>query len=58
MTGDDVQGSDVDQGLVLTVQGMEVGRGMLPPDYLDDDPEKLADGRHGTAWGAVSVSLR
>ena len=31
---------------MLTVHGVEMGRCMFSPKHLDDDAEKVADGRH------------
>jgi len=43
---DHFQCSNVDQGFVLAIHGMKMGRRMFPPEHLDHDPEKLANGWH------------
>jgi hypothetical protein len=44
VTDDDIQCPDVDLRFMFTVERMKMGRGMFPPEHLDDDSEKLADG--------------
>ena len=46
---DDIQRPDVDLRFVFAVERVKVRRRMFPPEHLDDDPEELADGGHGSA---------
>ena len=44
---EDFQRSDIDQGFMLTIQHMKMGRCMVSPKHLDYNSIEDADRRHG-----------
>src|SRR5208337_4506383 len=43
---DDLEGPNVDDRLVLGIEGMEMRRLVVAPEHLDKNAVKRADGRH------------
>lgn len=46
MAPDYIERLDLEDRLVFRIGGVKVGRVVLPPEHLDGDSEKAADGRH------------
>ena len=53
MPDNDFECPDIDLGFVFPIHRMEMGRCMFTPEHLNDDTEKLADGRHDFAGGLL-----
>ncbi len=49
ISDDDFERSDIDLRFVFSIHCVEMGRRVFTPEHLDDDTEKLADGRHDFA---------